>query len=333
MTGAILEAEPARRRCLAVMYHYVRECVTRPNGGIHALSPGAFREQVAELCRDFDPLDWPTFRRWQQGKYAASRDCFLLTFDDGLKDHARFVSPILEEFGVSGLFFVPGSIMRGDRLLSAHALHLLLEHASDERILSDVFCWLEADTDRKSDEWRADPVQARRMYHYEPQARACLKYLLTMVLPVDLRTRAIEAVFRRHVGNPAAWARTWYMTAEDIRDLLRKGHSIGGHGFLHEPLARLDANNLREDVNASFRSLAEYDGSEERAISFPYGSFNEQVEVACREAGFVRGFTTERAWARVGAESFGVPRVDTIHVRGFLEQERAASSREAAPCI
>lgn len=314
------ELPPSRSaRCLVVMYHYVQDRAANPNGGVHALSVQQFRRQLAMLGERLEPVDWPTFIRWSIGRASISRNSFLLTFDDGLVDHAEIVAPILDELHLRGVFFTPGAVLAGDQLLSAHALHILLDHVSDDSILEAVHRWLHDHAELCRDSLDFDEAAARRLYHYETVRRASLKFMLSMVLPVDVRARVLDAVFREMLGDPVPWARRWYMCADQVRSLAAAGHTIGGHGFRHEPFARVDAERLVEEVRGSYQGLNELLGSGERPFSYPYGSFNHDVSAACTRAGFVQAFTTERAWSLEGTPRMRVPRVDTISVHEFLE--------------
>ncbi len=308
-------------QCLSVMYHYVHDAAPNGCGDVRGLSIAGFQRQLDQLCKSADPVDWPTVYAWRQGRGSIPDRSFLLTFDDGLADHAHVVGPILKKRGIKGVFFVPGDVLVLQRLLPAHAIHLLLASLGEERFEGLLTDWLTEHN--HGDQWltSCDTAAAARMYHYETPARAKLKFLLTATLPIELRNSALEALFVEHVGSPTRWSRHWYLTWDDLVALEAQGHTIGGHGQCHEPYARLTDAQVRQDVRSIAAVLAGGLGPDLRPYSYPYGSYTDVARDACRKAGFAHAFTTERRWLDSDADPMLQPRVDTIHVDAQLVME------------
>jgi len=318
--ASIATKENSGTRCLAVMYHYVRDKATAATEGIVPLSPRAFAEQLDALCTVAEPIDWPALRAWTQGEGNLPACCFLLTFDDGLADHAEIVAPILDARGLRGTFFVAGEVLTRPRMLSAHAIHLLVAHLGYDRFareLHEMLHTLDPQRDWTED---LDDAEALSIYHYEPPDRARLKYLLNMVLPAELRNVTIDALFERFVGSTAEWARRWYLQWDQLRAMQAAGHTIGGHGYSHEPLGRMSVGDQRRDIQSVAAVLNEVLGCEVRPLSLPFGSNNQATAGCCREAGFAHAFTTERNWIDGAANLTLLPRIDTIHVRQEIEK-------------
>ena len=316
-------------RCLAVMYHYVHDReplaglgLSGKATGVQGLTSGEFAAQLDQLCGHLEPIDWPTLYAWTCGRGSIPERCFLLTFDDGLADHAEMVLPVLEARGLRGVFFVTGAELMSPGLLPAHAIHLLLSFLDDEMLERELLTAL-LEQGGSAVDWKAltDPAAAEEMYHYETPARARLKYLLTMALPVDSRNAAINAVFEQHIGSSARWARHWYLGWEDLVRMQAAGHTIGAHGYCHEPYTRLSPTERRQDLRRVAVVLRSGLGSDIRPLSYPYGQWDDDTRAACREAGFAHAFTTEKRWIIEGSDVFALPRVDTIDVGAVLEDE------------
>ena len=318
--------------CLVVMYHYVHDEppvvegeTVGPHQGIRGLTTRAFAEQIELLLASREPIDWPTLKKGIEGRTTLPRESFLLTFDDGLADHARHVAPMLEERGLRGLFFVPGETITDRRMLSAHAVHLLLSQLGDDELAEELRLTVSSMGYRpelaefSQTEGQLPPASSTA-YRYESAVRAEIKAWLHLGLPIDLRRQVVDVLFERHIGSSTAWADRWYLSREDVRALQSRGHTIGGHGFSHEPLARLTDNDRHADVSRCAQTLNEWLGTHERPISYPFGSFIQSTAEACRNAGFVQAFTTESRLADSTDDAMRVPRVDTIHVNQFLEK-------------
>lgn len=326
-TSAVLEDSAST--VLVVMYHYVRdqESLPRPGSpgpfdGIRGLGTREFTAQIDRLSAEMEATDWPAVFAWLSGRGELPARSFLLTFDDGLIDHAETVAPLLEARGLRGVFFVPGSVLAAHRMLSAHALHLLLSTLGDEDLIRDLLDCLRR-CDAQTD-WAAQFHAGRheesvsRIYDYESPQRARLKYFVNMELPIPLRVAAIESLFERHIGSSPRWARHWYLGWDDLVRMQAAGHTIGGHGFSHEPYGRLNPGEIRQDVARASIVLRDGLGPDLRPFSYPFGSMSGPVFDACRDAGFVHAFTTQRQWLCRKAHPMQLPRIDTIHVETAL---------------
>ncbi|HNQ23276.1 MAG TPA: polysaccharide deacetylase family protein [Phycisphaerae bacterium] len=321
--------EPAAEgpRCLVVMYHYVHDD-SEPQPlraeGVVGLSVREFEQQLDQLCTALEPVSWRSLYAWTQGEAALPQRSFLLTFDDGLADHARVVAPILHRRGLRGVFFVPGAVLTEGTLLSAHAIHLLLSLLGEQELQAHLLDYLNREVEQK--DWLAevDDEAARRLYHYEAISRAKLKYFLAMTLPAAVRRTAVEALFTEHIGSARRWAQEWYLQREDVCSLQAQGHTIGGHGHSHEPYFRLSAGAARGDAQHVAHVLNEIVGPDLRPFSYPYGGYSSDAAEAVATAGFVHAFTTERRWVEPGCRSFALPRTDTIYVEAELAAEPAS---------
>lgn len=315
-------------RCVVVMYHYVHDRpptaelgVAGGPTGVRGLTSCEFEEQLDLLGREMEPVDWPTLYAWSQGRAPIPERCFLLTFDDGLADHAAVVAPILKRRGLRGVFFVPGLVLTSQRILSAHAIHLLLSRLDDQTLEDELTGFLS--THGGGTDWATllDPQAAQAMYHYETAARARLKYLLTVVVPADLRNAALDSLFARYVGSAARWARKWYLSWDDLAGMQATGHTIGAHGYAHEPYTRMAPERVRDDMIRSAGVLRNGLGPDIRPLSYPYGRFDGFTAAAARGVGFAHAFTTQQRWVTGTDDLLLLPRVDTIRVGSFLREE------------
>lgn len=300
-----------RSRFLAVMYHYARDR-SGPLAAIRGHSEASFAAQVDALASCLDPID----PAW--GPRDPDRPGVLLTFDDGLSDHVDVVAPILERRGLRGLFFLSAAPFVEGRMLSAHLLHLLLCHVEADNLAERVRQRLRAIDPAGDWENRVDEAEARALYHYESPPLAKMKYMLHVTLPASLRRRLLEELFAEHVGAQRDWVPRWYGTVDQWRDLQARGHVIGGHGYSHEPLGRLTADEAADDVRRSARFLCDTFGGRPRPFSYPFGSLNDAVVAACRESGFVAAYTTSHGWNHAGTRPHRLHRVDTIRVETTL---------------
>lgn len=319
------------------MYHYIHDRVALPLPlplplpgnrlpplAIKALTTSQFAAQLDDLMGVFEPIDWPTLYAWTQGRARIPRRSFLVTFDDGLKDHARYALPLLEERGIRGTFFVPGSVLTSHRLLSAHAQHLLFSVVDTEQFGHDLDETMKDDPSYDAS-WRKtlDQSAVDALYHYEKPDLAQLKYFLNMVMPPNQRNRAIDTLFKKYIGTPQRWAKDWYLGWDDMIEMDLQGHTIGGHGFLHEPYINMKAEARDVDLRKMAAVLRSGIGLDLRPMSYPFGRYDEALCQSCRNIGVAHAFTTESRWFTQNDDPLKIPRVDTIRVQSFIDREVA----------
>ena len=329
LCGRAVQLSPDAR-CLVVMYHYVHEgeTVSLPSPaaaklpqGVVGLTPGEFSRQLDQLCFALEPIDWPMLFAWREGRASIPERSFLLTFDDGLADHWRYVVPILQRRKLHGTFFVPGATLTSHSLLSAHAVHLLLTVLDDETLTRELSEKILQDQGADAQRYLAiDEQAALKLYHYESPERARLKYLLAIALPSEMSDRAIHALFTRHIGSPKRWAKHWYLGWDELVQMQSMGHTIGGHGFAHRAYTGLSPEACRADVLRVGTVLRDGLGSEPRPFSYPYGRVEPSLSDAFRQAGFVHAFTTQTRWLTSECDTFSMPRFDTIAVNAALDR-------------
>lgn len=306
------------------MYHYVHDrfagsgLIARHGVGVRSLSVVEFENQLDRLCASLEPIGWPQFIAGQRGEINLPPRSFLLTFDDGLREHVEIVQPILERRRLKGVFFVPGCVLAGTEMLTAHAVHLLLEVLGEDAVADEIHSVL---SNRKSDLQlaTAEIEKAELMYHYESARLAHLKFLINMKLPLATRASVVRRLFEKHIGPQAEWAPRWYLTADQVRQMHSRGHTVGGHSFAHEPYGRLDNTALERDVSRCALTLRELLRPGERPFAYPFGSTHPAAEPLLKAAGFVRAFGTTSAWATPKSPAMNLPRLDTIHVTAQLE--------------
>src|SRR5260221_3849592 len=164
---------------LVVMYHYVRPDGATIPGGIRPMLTGEFERQLDWLERHYSIVRPHEFEGWIAGEGSLAKPPCLLTFDDGTRDHAEVVTPILQSRGLGGVFFVLSGPAEDGMMPLTHAVHWLL--GQPDAVTWELF-------ERYAHERLGgaaalgDPIEAKRIYHYEPELRARIKYAANMAL-------------------------------------------------------------------------------------------------------------------------------------------------------
>ena len=113
------------------MYHYVKEAKSE-NSRLRYLTVDQFKKQLDFFDKKFGFMTIEEFI--YNFKNKNNSDKVLLTFDDGLLDHYQNVFPILNERNIKGLFFIPSSILKKNKILNVHRIHYLLSRNNAKKI-------------------------------------------------------------------------------------------------------------------------------------------------------------------------------------------------------
>ena len=295
---------------LVVNYHYVAQ--ERPRS-CRAIFPVAVADLVAQLellGRHFSFVGRDdVLAAVRGGRALPARSC-LVTFDDGLRCQAELAVPTLADRGIPALFLVAALPLEEGRALYVHKIHHLREHLDDAELLALL---QEAGVPSVSDE------AARAQYAYDTAEAARVKYLLNVALPLEARETLIGEVFERVVEDEAAFCEELYMSPAQIAELELRHGAVGAHSYAHEPLALLGPDALRSDLRRTAAVLGRVTGRRPLAISYPHGSaaaVSPEVGEAAAEAGFVAGFTMERAFNRTLGHPLLLARVDANDAPG-----------------
>ncbi|WP_157174515.1 polysaccharide deacetylase family protein [Thiocystis violascens] len=116
-----------------------------------------------------------------------------------------------------------------------------------------------------------------------------------------LERRGIPAtwfVVSTNVGRPAAWSDDtttgWPMLdAGRLREMAQAGMEIGGHSRHHCRLAELPADRLPDEIRGCRLELEEILDRPVTSFAYPYGSYNQAVVEAVRDAGYRVACTTQ----------------------------------------
>ena len=100
-----------------------------------------------------------------------------------------------------------------------------------------------------------------------------------------------------------------YMTPPMLREMADAGMAIESHTRSHPRLARIDADQLKDEVLGSKARLEDALGLPVNSFCYPYGNFSPAVINAVREAGYSLATSTIRGNKNTGADRFALKRV------------------------
>ena len=302
-----------RNLCI-VMYHYVRNLRHSRYPEIKGLDFELFRQQIRFLKENFHIVRMEdVIEAVRTGKKLPEKAA-LLTFDDGYADHFTNVFPVLMKEGIQGSFFISGKTFVEHKLLDVNKIHFILAAAPVEKLKAELFSLLDHYRGREfsfpsNEELYREYGIANR---FDDADVIFAKRILQTVLPKELRNIISSRLFEKYIGmSEEAFAYELYMSREQIRCMKNCGMHIGLHGYDHYWLGNLNEEDMKRDIKEAHHALQEFMDSE-WVMNYPYGSYNEEVIRAVKEAGGVLGLSTRVSVADLDRDDcYALPRLDT----------------------
>jgi peptidoglycan/xylan/chitin deacetylase (PgdA/CDA1 family) len=254
-----------------LLYHGVPR--RSPVAGKYAFDGEALERQVLYLKRHFRVIHWQDLFR---SRSLWDRKAVLLTFDDGLRNNAEVVAPILLRHGLPALFFVSTRHVGSKRVLWFTYLRAL-EH----EYRGDEIRFRGADYDM-SPPGRQRSVQLlrRRLLALKPHPSAMYAAIHDELPPLE------SFVAERDIEDRYAGMTAEQMAALDSHDLFSvECHSVD-HPYLTQCAPEEALRQIRENKECIERTC----GKVVTRISYPLGDYNRYVVEAARQMGFRTGY-------------------------------------------
>ncbi|ABB40044.1 polysaccharide deacetylase [Oleidesulfovibrio alaskensis G20] len=265
-----------------VMYHYIR----KPDANFpywRFLHVDDFRRQL-----DFFQKDGNIVTREQleyaleHGDPLTDKD-YLLTFDDGLRDHYQFVLPELQHRNVTGIFSCCAGSAMPVNVLDVHLVHALIGAYGGEAMLAHLKKTIgSAQIDLNSTRFR------HAVYKLQPRNDETeFKRIVNYCLDRKARTFVLEKL-RSNLLPEFNSDRCFYLQPAELKEMDAAGMIVGGHTVTHNLLARLCPAAQREEIGSNIDWLSAVLGRRILWFCFPYGgeiSYNEYTLQILEEHG------------------------------------------------
>lgn len=296
-----------------VMYHTVQETAIARFPRRKGMSSDDFVAQVARLKAQFLLPSLDQWLGWLAGEFEFEREPCLLTFDDGLLEHATIVSPILAEENIAALFFIISACASGEEMVAVHQNHALMaELPESEYEIRVRRHW----DDQAGSPWPEPSPEhpVATTYRWDSPEVAAFKYSINFLLPPDKKDKVIEAAFAEVFGHPEALIQEWYADRNQLLEMQEANQILGGHTHRHQALATLAEADMRSDLETNWNWLqANLRPQPLWPFCYPYGkphTIHPRAPNVLADLGYACAFTTTVDHARPGTDPFQIPRFD-----------------------
>lgn len=281
------------------------------DGGL--VTAKSFRRQLQLLKNHYNVISPEQFLDWCLGKEELPPRAVLLTCDDDLRNTLTEMVPMLQEHGLSCLFFVTGASLGEVSTMLWHEQLYLMFLATKKRVVN-------LDDIRPGSGDRAMTTQQKRVLWWK-LVQHLSKY------EADTRHQLIEEV-REQLGLPDDWGvsflsdplryRFLMLNAVELRALVKAGMGVGAHTLTHPVLSQLSPEAAWCEISESRCKLERVIGRPVWALAYPFGDPASVTERECEmaeRAGFSCAFLNVGGGLGARMPRFALPRV---HVTGEM---------------
>lgn len=299
-----------------VMYHYVRDLVNSRFPSLKGLDFSLFVKQIEYLKKNYSFIRMEDLVEWIYNQKPLPANAVLLTFDDAYIDHYLNVFPLLDSLKIQGSFFAPVKAITEHQVLDVNKVHFILASTNEKQIINEI--------KKNFSDIKNEPNILEFYEYYETLAKPSrfdskdvifIKRLLQQALPESQRKRLVNILFNKFVGvKESALSRELYMNEHHLKAMLRHGMHIGGHGYDHFWMEKINLVEQNKEVTITLNFLDSLGVNKDYySYCYPYGSYNEETINILKSNGFKCSFTTEVKIVdpAIKVNKFAIPRLDT----------------------
>ena len=278
-----------------VMYHYVREIRDSPYPNLRGLEIDGFRRQLDFLQKHYQIISAEQLIQYVRGELPSlPKHSCLLSFDDGYKDHIRYVLPELLKRSIHGSFFPVAKPICKHTLLDVNALHYIIACSETDADLVkslDYECRQAGLTSRDIELYRQSINTCHR---FDSPEIIYFKRMLQRELPSDLRSRIISLLFQEYVDkSETLFSEELYLSLADVQELVLQGMYVGSHSYHHHWMNKESLEFQISDIEKSLEFLRNVDApTTDWIMCYPYGAYNSDTLAVVTENRCLLGLTT-----------------------------------------
>ena len=240
---------------------------------------------------------------------------FLLTFDDGLKEHLK-VAKYLNQKNILGIFFIPGMQLEKSDFLPIHKIHLIFGKYSANELIT-IYKKFKIKINFKNDIFSIFEKQKnfleKKNFFSENDKKI---YLKTILNNLDQKNPKIVKNIFNYCFNKKTQKkifRNFYLNAKDIKTLDKLGMKIGAHGHNHKVLSKLNFKIQKKEIDKSINILSNILDKEISYFCYPYGGFrvfNKNTIKILKEKKIIYSFNVDSKDWKIKSNPYYVPRYD-----------------------
>jgi peptidoglycan/xylan/chitin deacetylase (PgdA/CDA1 family) len=204
-----------------------------------------------------------------------NQNYFLLTFDDGLKEHLK-IAKYLKKKNILGIFFIPTYQLEKLDFLPIHKIHLIFGKYNSKQVI-DIFKKFNIETNYEKKIFSTFTKQRYFLNKKKKLTENNIKiYLKTILNNLDQENSEIVNTIFDYCFTKKKQKqifKNFYLNSKDIISLEKLGMKIGSHAHGHKVLAKMSYNKQLKDISKSINILKDIIKKKINYFCYPYGGF------------------------------------------------------------
>nr|WP_319272140.1 polysaccharide deacetylase family protein [uncultured Draconibacterium sp.] len=196
-----------------------------------------FKQELDFYLKYFNPVSLEELAK------SPNPGSFHLSFDDGLKECAEIVAPILLQKGIPATFFVNSGFVDNKELFHRYKASLI---ASEMHM-------------------QPDAEVENYLYENGVPLKALLQTPFSKREILDHAAELLEIDFQSFLEKQKP-----YMTTSQIKELHNKGFSIGGHSHKHPEFRKISEKKQLKQIKKSMKWVQDNLNQKVKAFAFPF---------------------------------------------------------------
>ncbi len=222
-----------------------------------------------------------------------------ITFDDGYRDYIEYSLPIMDRLKIASSIYVVTDCISKNKPTWTFEVDYLFFNTNKLQIDWTI------DTSFLPDDCRKD-----KFINKQELIAFCLKFKQYIKkIPEEKRRILLQNLLRsfNDVTIPSDLMMSW----KEVKQIINAGVEVGSHTVTHPPLATLSKVDLDKELQESKAEFFNNTGINTRVISYPVGSYNQQVKEASLLAGYDFGLAVNHTIHDVNnGDAFEIPRIE-----------------------
>jgi Predicted xylanase/chitin deacetylase len=295
------------------MYHYVRESKKTKFPNIKSLELKEFKNQLDFLKKKYKILNYQEFIYYCQQKKFPSNSC-ILTFDDGYKDHIKYVLPELDKRNISGFFFPSAKAIMENSILDINLLHIIQSKIVSEKDLINDLDYLLIKNNFSEREIKYFKKNYLYKGRYDSKYIRYFKEVIQNMNDYYKKNKILDVLLKKYVNiETQELINSFYLSYKDIKELINNKMYIGGHGYNHLRLGKLNNEEQKKEISKTIDFLKYIKAPVNNWIMcYPYGSYNLKTIDLLRKKKCFAGLTVKVGTNNLAEDNlFELKRYDT----------------------
>ena len=296
-----------------VMYHYIKTEKENKKFRLNTLNLKTFENQIINFKKKFNVVGNDEFCDIIQSKKIPKKPCFLLTFDDGYKDHYKNVFPILVKHKIKGIFYPTCSTLINNELLYVNKVQILLGKINNKKkLLNRIYFLYKKFSGKNLSDLNLKKINLNS--RFDTKDIILIKRLLQYFIKKKIREKIVNTIMEDIFEKKSNMIfKNFYLNLDNIKEMMKFGMTFGLHGYEHNWLTSLNKFDQEKEIKSSINFFKKKKIlSPNISFCFPYGDFDNNTIKILKKYKFKYAVTTEpTSYKKITNNNiFKIPRFD-----------------------